>query len=278
VVPSRPPPGPSGPFDGQWKGTGFMGTACFSHSVDVVLTIVGNKVSGKIVSMVGTSPVSGEIRDDGSLMGRFGAGVIEGKFEGGLFRGTSFPSGADTTAYSAASEVVGSGCQAEIILERIKPQPPASTDASTSVTPTGPTSSAPSRAPQQLAVIPPNSSNPVTNSAKPRARYDGEWKGRTIGQTGCNSLIRVKVANNTMSGQMTLGTYGGNTEVSGTISDDGSFAGTIADATLSGKFEEDRFEGVLSDPTAKNISSAVTGMGSAGQYCSNMLVILARVK
>ena len=122
-----------------------------------------------------------------------------------------------------------------------------------------------------------SSSNLVTSPAIPGAPYDGKWKGRTIGQTGCNSAIGVTVANNTVSGQLTSGTFGGNTEVSGTISDDGSFAGTIADAILSGKFEDNRFEGVFSRPAAA-LAWPMTGVGSSGQYCANMLVILERVK
>ncbi len=161
------------------------------------------------------------------------------------------------------------------------PQPPASTGAPTSTTPTpepqqqagvaaSTTAAAPAAAPQQQALVAPELSKSITSPALPAAPYDGEWKGVVLGGHNCASgpcggTVNVTVAKNALSGKME--SRAGNMQISGTIANDGSFAGKLGDLHLSGKFDEDRFEGLII-----SASASITSPTSGG------VLILERVK
>ena len=161
------------------------------------------------------------------------------------------------------------------------PQPPASTDAPTSTTPTpapqqqagagaSTTAAAPAVVPQQQALVVPDLSKSVTSPVLPAAPYDGEWKGIVLGSPTCTlgfcrGNVKVTVAKNAVSGKGESPT--GNVQLSGSIASDGSFAGTFGGAPITGKFEEDRFEGVFA---AKDANFPASNAG--------VVLILERVK
>ena len=160
------------------------------------------------------------------------------------------------------------------------PQPPASTDASTSTTQApapqqqagaaSTTAAAPAAAPQQQAVVAPDLSKSVTSPALPAAPYDGEWKGVVLGPPvctygPCGGSVKATVAKNVLSGKME--SRAGNVQISGTIANDGSFAGKVRPALLSGKFDEDRFQGVIREPS-----------GPSSSFSGTMAVFLERAK
>jgi class 3 adenylate cyclase len=151
---------------------------------------------------------------------------------------------------------------------------PATTGASASTTPTpvpqrqagaaAPTSAAaPIATPQQQALNAPDVSKSVTSSPSPNAPYDGEWKGFILayscpggGMASCGGDMTVRVANNAVSGTFE-GAFG-KRSLSGNIAGDGSFIGNLENAPASGKFDKDRFRGVVSSsPQPGSISGAV---------------------
>jgi len=114
------------------------------------------------------------------------------------------------------------------------------------------TAAAPAPAPQQQALVAPDVSKSAASPALPGAPYDGEWKGTVISSANCTynwtygpcgGNVKVTVAKNAVSGKLQGRT--GDAQLSGTIASNGSFAGKIGGYPLSGKFEEDRFEGVV---------------------------------
>jgi hypothetical protein len=91
----------------------------------------------------------------------------------------------------------------------------------------------------------PDESKSVTSPATPGAPYDGEWKGIKLAETpGAGGKVQLTVARNAVSGKVE--SYLGNAQLSGTIASDGSFTGKVGDQRLTGKFEGDRFQGVIS--------------------------------
>ncbi len=155
------------------------------------------------------------------------------------------------------------------------PQPPASTGAPTSTTPTpapqqqagvaaSTTAAAPVAAPQQQALVAPDLSKSVMSPVLPAAPYDGEWKGVVLGSRNCTlgpcgGSVKATVAKNAVSGKMESQT--GNVQLSGTIANDGSFAGKLGADRMTGKFDEDRFEGVISStPGSALASSEIRGV------------------
>jgi class 3 adenylate cyclase len=160
------------------------------------------------------------------------------------------------------------------------PQPPDHTDAPTTTVPTPvpqqqasaappTTAAAPAAAPQQQALIAPDVSKSVTSPTLPGAPYDGEWKGFVLGSRnwtgGCQGHIKVMIAKNLASAKMEC--IRGSAQLSGTIASDGSFTGKLASADVSGKFDGDRFQGIISVSTGGVLSSD-----------NNQAIFLERVK
>jgi class 3 adenylate cyclase len=156
-------------------------------------------------------------------------------------------------------------------------EPPDRADAPTSTTPTpapqqqagvaaSTTTAGPVAAPQQQASAAPNVGKSVTSPGLPGAPYDGEWKGiRMGGYPGSGGTVQLTVARNAVSGKMQ--SYLGNVQLSGTIASDGSFTGKVGGQSITGKFEGDRFQGVISSQ-----------QGNTPAYFSSGAVFLERVK
>ncbi|HKO08500.1 MAG TPA: caspase family protein [Alphaproteobacteria bacterium] len=113
---------------------------------------------------------------------------------------------------------------------------------------------------EQQAALAPRAPAPVASAAPPESRpapaeptfgrFDGEWRGsvsafgNNFSNNPCQNLeVTLKVVGNSVSGQI-VGAFG-RSAVSGTIAADGTVKGTTGADELSGRFQEDRFEGSL---------------------------------
>jgi len=112
----------------------------------------------------------------------------------------------------------------------------------------------------QQAALAPRAPAPAVGAAAPESgpapaastsgRFDGEWRGsvsafgNNFSNNPCQNLeVTLKVVGNSVSGQI-VGALG-RSAVSGTIAADGTVTGTRGADELSGRFQEDRFEGSL---------------------------------
>ena len=102
-------------------------------------------------------------------------------------------------------------------------------------------------APAQSAAAPESPPAPAISTS---GRFDGEWRGsvsafgNNFSNNPCQNLeVTLKVVGNSVSGQI-VGALG-RSAVSGTIAADGTVKGTRGADELSGRFQEDRFEGSL---------------------------------
>ena len=113
---------------------------------------------------------------------------------------------------------------------------------------------------EQQAALAPRAPAPAVGAAAPASgpapaaatsgRFDGEWRGsvsafgNNFSNNPCQNLeVTLKVVGNSVSGQI-VGALG-RSAVSGTIAADGTVTGTRGADELSGRFQEDRFEGSL---------------------------------
>ncbi|MGO8866604.1 MAG: caspase domain-containing protein [Alphaproteobacteria bacterium] len=113
---------------------------------------------------------------------------------------------------------------------------------------------------EQQAALAPRAPTPVASAAAPESqpapasptsgRFDGEWRGsvsafgNNFSNNPCQNLeVTLKVVGNSVSGEI-VGALG-RSAVSGTIAADGTVKGTRGAEELSGRFQEDRFEGSL---------------------------------
>ena len=79
-----------GPFDGEWKGTGFIHDCKLSSPTDFTITVSDNKISGVASTIHGPNDISGTVSSDGMATGKVGERIFTGKFEGNSFAG-SYP-------------------------------------------------------------------------------------------------------------------------------------------------------------------------------------------
>ncbi len=78
----------AGPFDGQWKGTGFA-SKCRTPNA-YAIDIVDNKVTGGSKVGIYQFPITGEVAKDGTFTSQAapaGGSPLTGKFENDTFKG-----------------------------------------------------------------------------------------------------------------------------------------------------------------------------------------------
>ena len=82
----------AGPFDGSWKGTTSRGPYVGGGtcpSIDMTLTVVDGKVTGKTLGAAVTGAFSGDVAADGTFKGISSySKPLEGKFSGDTATGT----------------------------------------------------------------------------------------------------------------------------------------------------------------------------------------------
>lgn len=95
-------------------------------------------------------------------------------------------------------------------------------------------------------MVPPNANLPSASANSTGGRFNGDWKGQAgTNHKGCLKFLdtEIRVAGSHASGQMSFISAYGKVPIAGTISGDGSMAGTLGGAVFSGRFEGDHFKG-----------------------------------